>query len=72
MGVTWIISNLSSGIHSHYNAVLFFKKIKMSTFSGDSAECWAVTISSAGEKTHSLGSDVPWAVRYSLANLALI
>ena len=42
----------------------------MSTFSRDSAECWAVTISSAGEKTRSLGFDVQWAVRYSLANLA--
>ena len=44
----------------------------MSTFCGDSAECWTVTISSAEEKIRLLGTDVPWAVRYSLANLALI
>ena len=36
-----------NNIHSHYNAMFFFKKINMSTFSGDSAKLWAVTISPA-------------------------
>ena len=57
-------------LKNYYNAMFFFKNINMSTFSGDSAERWAVTMSPAVEKTRSLGTDVPWAVRYSLANLA--
>ena len=48
--------------------MFFFKKINMSTFSGDSAVHWVVTISSAVGKPYSLGTDVSWAVRYSLAN----
>ena len=46
--------------------VFFFKNISMSTFSGSSRDLWAQTMSTAVEKTCSLGVEVAGMERYAI------